>query len=459
MASNFIHKKIIQPKLWALIFLVGALAACSAPAWKEDPAVQAASQACQGLPEMERYACYERQAVANLNPEVCRLAGMWIDDTCLQAVYEAAGDPSICDRIYLPGVVPNCRAYYERLTPQAAATLPAASSPSPIPSPSPASTSPPPAATPPLALETVTHTATPAPTAAVVVSQGSGPLYETILSIPVGGEGVHYEGVGRPEMYAWGPAGFTVSGDSSFWIADSVRTRLLHYAPDGSQLGGINLTVQVVGITDLECRGSELVLLDGSDPKPKVLRLSMQGELLARYELPRGMWLEDGLSGIAIGEGEEILVELMGGAQLRQLTDTQGNVHLAHLEGYTYGGRLFRSQGVSAEGGQVQAGSPQAIDLGGLRLLAVLPDGSFVLVREEVVSSSPLMIDQTVRYYSQSVDLLGIARFPLAEQFLYVEHNLAAGPDGNVYGLITRPASADIVRLIFYEQIEPLSPN
>ena len=35
-----------------------------------------------------------------------------MDDACLQAVYEAADDPAICDRLYLPGVVPTCKAYY-----------------------------------------------------------------------------------------------------------------------------------------------------------------------------------------------------------------------------------------------------------------------------------------------------------------------------------------------------------
>jgi hypothetical protein len=58
---------------------------------------------------------------------ICWLAGEWIDDACLQSVYEAAGDPAICDRIYLQGVVPNCRAYYARLTheiPEETVTLP-----------------------------------------------------------------------------------------------------------------------------------------------------------------------------------------------------------------------------------------------------------------------------------------------------------------------------------------------
>ena len=79
---------------------------------RPDPAVQAARRACAHLPQAERYACIEAQAVRGLNPEICRLAGIAIDDACLQAVYQAAVDPSICERLYLRGVRPTCRAYY-----------------------------------------------------------------------------------------------------------------------------------------------------------------------------------------------------------------------------------------------------------------------------------------------------------------------------------------------------------
>ena len=92
------------------------LSACSArpPLQVDDPQVQAARRACQDTRNMERFACIEQQAVAALNPDVCRLLGIAVDDACLQAVYEAADDPAICDRLYLPGVVPVCKAYYER---------------------------------------------------------------------------------------------------------------------------------------------------------------------------------------------------------------------------------------------------------------------------------------------------------------------------------------------------------
>jgi len=102
-----------------LLFLLvdSLLAACSDDsAWRNDPVVQAAREACKS-PSGVDYDCIERQAVTTLNPDICRLAGIGIDDMCLQAVYEEANTPTICDRIYLQGVVPNCRAYYAQHTP------------------------------------------------------------------------------------------------------------------------------------------------------------------------------------------------------------------------------------------------------------------------------------------------------------------------------------------------------
>jgi hypothetical protein len=101
--------------LWFnLLVLLVLLAGCAPQPWKQDSDVQAAKQDCAGFPQGEHYACIERHAVTSLNPEVCRLANVWVDDACLQAVYQAADDPTICDRLYLKGVRPTCRAYYQR---------------------------------------------------------------------------------------------------------------------------------------------------------------------------------------------------------------------------------------------------------------------------------------------------------------------------------------------------------
>jgi hypothetical protein len=99
---------------FSLLVLLLLLVGCAPQPWKQDPDVQVAKQDCAGLPQGEHYACIERHAVTSLNPEVCRLASVWVDDACLQAVYQAADDPTICDRLYLSGVAKACHAYYQR---------------------------------------------------------------------------------------------------------------------------------------------------------------------------------------------------------------------------------------------------------------------------------------------------------------------------------------------------------
>jgi hypothetical protein len=108
-----------------LVLVTAVLAACTYSARRNDPVVEAARNACSSQSGVD-YDCVEQAAVAALNPEICRLVEISIDDMCLQAVYEAAADPPICDRIYLQGVVPNCRAYDAQHTP--ATTPPAETS-------------------------------------------------------------------------------------------------------------------------------------------------------------------------------------------------------------------------------------------------------------------------------------------------------------------------------------------
>jgi hypothetical protein len=270
----------------------------------------------------------------------------------------------------------------------------------------------------------------PIPTPAVSVEDQSGPPYEVVFSVPAGGEGVHYEGVGVPETLPWGPAAFTVAPDGTFWIADSVKSRLLHYNREGQDLGAIGLAELVVGIGDVVASSSEVLILDIAGQVPKILRLSQSGEVLAQYDLPVGLRLENGLTGIALGQAGEVLVELEGGGRIFQLIDAQGEYRPEQLEGYVYGG--------------------------GLTFLGANMDGSLYVVQEKVISSAPIQVDQIVRYLDKAGEQLGMARAPLAEQLVYVAHSLAVGPDGAVFALVTRVESVDIVRLNFYTQLDPL---
>ncbi len=304
-------------------------------------------------------------------------------------------------------------------------------------------------------------------TAAPVRAQ-DGNTHEIVFTIPVGKEGVQYEGGNVPEMLTWGPKAFTVAPDGSFWIADTVGNRLLHYNPKGDLLDVIYLDGQVVGAGDLEVTTSDILVLSQAAMPAKVVRLALDGTVLASYELPKGLRLEDGLSGIALGDQGEVLVEREGGAYVAQIVDTRGKVPLAPLDGYVHEGRLYTARPADMTAGDPTRGYITAGDtrievavtnsLGGLRLLGVNPDGSFYVSVEEVVVSGTIQVDQTVRHYDVAGDLLGLARVPLAEQYTYVEHGLAVGPDGAVYALITRPDHVEVQRLTFSKELESILP-
>ena len=96
-----------------LIVLAVLLTACTPlPASGDTSELSAARSACTGLPDPERTQCIVDRATQALNPDICSLLGIAVDDMCLQAVYEAADDPAICERLYLEGIRPTCRAYY-----------------------------------------------------------------------------------------------------------------------------------------------------------------------------------------------------------------------------------------------------------------------------------------------------------------------------------------------------------
>ena len=75
------------------------------------------------------------------------------------------------------------------------------------------------------------------------------------------------------------------------------------------------------------------------------------------------------------------------------------------------------------------------------------------------MNESPIEVDQTVHYFDAEGRRLGMARAPLAEQFIYVAHGLAVGPDGMVYAMITRRDHVEIVSLNFFEHLESLNPS
>lgn len=285
---------------------------------------------------------------------------------------------------------------------------------------------------------------------------------ERLFSLPVGSEGILYEGGQSVDSLPWGPAALAVAPDGTFWIADTVGNRLRAYGARGEPKAILDLApLGIVGIGDLEAGSAGLWVLDIAAPVPALLHLTPEGKLLQRKALPKGLRLEDGLSGIALGDSGEVWIECWGGARLVQLLDSRGQLDVRELPGYVRHGRIYSAQPADLGRGEGSHGrvtvDGQATEvtvlhtLAGLRFLGARNTGDFFLLVEEMVSTPTIRIEQTVRHYSAEGVLLGTALLPGEEPYTYVAQGIVMGPDGSVYALLTRRDGLEVWRLAFFE--------
>jgi hypothetical protein len=65
-------------------------------------------------------------------------------------------------------------------------------------------------------------------------------------------------------------------------------------------------------------------------------------------------------------------------------------------------------------------------------------------------------LDQTVHYISAGGIIQGVARFPRAGLYYSVRRSMAVGSGGEVFAILPRLDSLEVVRLNFYKQLAPL---
>ena len=301
-----------------------------------------------------------------------------------------------------------------------------------------------------------------------------GEGYEVLFSIPVGQNNfIQYE---IRTQTIEGPNAIAVLPDDSILIADPVGDRLLRYDQAGSLLKTIELDDLGIGyVKDIRVAGGEIFLLETSYQKYRVHRITEEGSLIASEEIPFQFpvdtnnsenTLEGGLTGIAIDCHGRVILEVTGGSNLLPLSEVQNQPDPTNIQqGLLCNGKHYY---VSTSGPwmdpQVSAGdrlyqTQLTYGLGGLNFLDVFQGDGIYLVHDDVVTDPVITVDQTVHYIGEDGNVQGVARVPLSEFYYPIMHNTAINPDGEVFAILPRSDSLDIVRLNFYQELDPLIPG
>jgi hypothetical protein len=303
-----------------------------------------------------------------------------------------------------------------------------------------------------------------------------GEVYETVFSIPIDERNSIQYNIPSCCANIEGPNAIAVLPDNSFLISDPLGRRLLKYDQDGRLQQTIKMDELGIGyIRDMRVKGDEIFILDTAYQNFRVFLLTLDGKFISSEKFPYQFpidaqkyenTLEGGLTGIAIDCIERIILEVFGGLKLFPLSEVQKQNDPSFIsQGLICNGKKFF---VSTPGlwvdPQVTAGetiyqTKLSEGLGGLKFLDVFEDGSIYLVRDDVMPINPIQVDQTIHYFLENGVFQGVARVPLAEFYYPITRNAAVSLNGEVFALLPRPDSLDIIRLNFYQELEPLIPG
>jgi hypothetical protein len=283
-----------------------------------------------------------------------------------------------------------------------------------------------------------------------------------VAALALGDGGVSYADVDRDEREAWGPSALRAADDGTFWVADGAANRLVHIGRDGHVAGALSLEGQVVGARDLLVRDTDLLVLDGSAMWPHVVRYSLAGRVLDDAVLPKTA--ETLVDGFLPSPDGRVLLHA-GGVAVFEWKD---GVISSTLEAYTLGSQRFGVAfpdvlGDDDIGHQVQLDNGRGTALmtlehfaSSVRLLRALPNGESFWSLEEVSFVPQVLVDATALHLDAAGHVLGRARMPVADQFMFVEHAVSVDAKGRAYVLHTRENGADIAELAWQQELAPV---
>jgi len=284
------------------------------------------------------------------------------------------------------------------------------------------------------------------------------PEYRVLFSLPAGPDGATFEG-GFEDWELTGPQAIAVAPDGTIWIADTNGRRLLHLDAEGSPLETIDTDRRDVGglidvaAVDGGVWGLEVVpALD----RHRIVMFDPSGEVVERSDLPSGLHLADGLSGIAAGPDGQVWIELEGGARVYTAFDPGGAFSPQPVDGYVIEGITLRPLPETAPGMARFAVGGAVIErpvraFGGLAFEGAIPGWVALSLSDGFLDDDGVIrVDVEIIYADLDGRVAATATYPLAEVASagYVPQDfVAVAPDGRLIAMKPRPDVLDVVEL------------
>lgn len=266
-------------------------------------------------------------------------------------------------------------------------------------------------------------------------------LAQTRLQVPMA------YSVARAEQPAYGPSALRIAPDGTFCVVNPVDNTLTSVGLDGRAPQRIRVD-EAAGITDVQfSEGGEMTVLDAAADTPALLGVSTDGSIRERRDAKAAKSI---MSRAATNGQEDEL-------QARSLVFDGGNGPATEGWRIRAGTDADPNALLTRNGVRIEVSARRGV-MRGVRILSERADGIYVLA-EEVADGETIAVDVTVRHYALSGELRGIARYPLAAQFTYVESPVAISSDGRVWALETEPDAAVITELAMTDAIPEILPD
>lgn len=284
------------------------------------------------------------------------------------------------------------------------------------------------------------------------ISPATDPPFELLFSIPVGPDGVTYEGGGE-DLLLTGPGALEWDDEGSIWIADTESLRVLRYDSDGNQTLVVDTDAVEVGpIIDLAATPTGIWALEivPALDRYQIVHFDREGELTEAHELPDGLHLDDGLSGLSSTPDQGLLIEVQGGTRLYSAF-SNGGFGPTLVDGYEVSGTMFTLESSSQGVGYLQVGDVAVREpveqFGGFEFKGSV-EGAAAFLHSDVGTDSDgaLTVDLSIFWYDTLGNKLAVSDYPNEELGdLYMPTDpLAVAPDGRLVGMVPRPDRVDV---------------